>query len=275
MLVGLVGVHGLSKRLAARPRHASCNKCPRTERHRLTLRVFLVSLLEFNPMLKKSLLMAALALGVSLSASAKEWKEIRVAIDPTYKPFTFKTADGKPTGFDVDIAQALCDEVKAKCQVDFTSKYYNTLSQIVVKSDIKTDGSPASLKGKKIGVLKGSTQEKYAMGELKKAGVTVVPYEAQDQVYLDIKSGRLDGTVADIMEVKGGFLDTPDGKGFGFVGQPLKFPKYFGEGVGAAVRKSDKDLKEALTKAIGTIRANGKWQQISDTYFKGTDIWGD
>jgi arginine/ornithine transport system substrate-binding protein len=29
----------------------------------------------------------------------------------------------------------------------------------------------ASLKGKKIGVLKGSTQEKYALGELKPAGV--------------------------------------------------------------------------------------------------------
>lgn len=260
-------------------------------------------------MLKKSLLLAAMALGVSLSASAKEWKEIRVAIDPTYKPFTFKTADGKPTGFDVDIAQALCDEVKAKCvfveqvwdsmipgltakkydtiissmsiteerlrQVDFTSKYYKTPSKIVVKTDLKSDGTPASLKGKKIGVLKGSTQEKYAMGELKPAGVTVVPYEAQDQVYLDIKAGRLDGIVADIIEVDGGFLSTPDGKGYGFVGQPLLMPKYFGDGVGAAVRKSDKDLKAALDKAIQTIRGNGKWQKISDTYFKGIDIWGN
>ncbi|MGB4060393.1 MAG: ABC transporter substrate-binding protein [Burkholderiaceae bacterium] len=260
-------------------------------------------------MLKKSLMLGAVALALSATVSAKEWKEVRVAIDPTYKPFTFKTADGKPTGFDVDIAQALCDEMKAKCvfveqvwdsmipgltakkydtiissmsiteerkrQVDFSTKYYNTLSQVVVKSDLKIDGSPASLKGKKIGVLKGSTQEKYAMGELKKAGVNVVNYEAQDQVYLDIKAGRIDGTVADIMEVKGGFLDTPDGKAYGFVGQPLKFPKYFGEGAGAAVRKSDKDLKEAFNKGIATIRANGKWKQISDKYFPGTDIWGD
>ncbi len=260
-------------------------------------------------MIKKTLLLGAVALAMSATVSAKEWKEVRVAIDPTYKPFTYKTADGQPTGFDVDIALALCTKLKAKCtfveqawdgmipglmakkydaivssmsvteerkrQVDFTSKYYNTLSQIVVKSDIKTDGTPASLKGKKIGVLKGSTQEKYAMGELKKAGVNVVNYEAQDQVYLDIKSGRLDGTVADIMEVKGGFLDTADGKGYGFVGQPLKFPKYFGDGMGAAVRKSDKDLKEALNKGIASIRASGKWKQISDKYFPGTDIWGD
>jgi arginine/ornithine transport system substrate-binding protein len=46
-------------------------------------------------------------------------------------------------------------------------------------------------------VLKASTQEKYALGELKTKGVDVVSYDAQDQVYLDIKAGRLDGTVAD------------------------------------------------------------------------------
>ena len=32
---------------------------------------------------------------------------LKVAIDPTYEPFTFKTADGKPTGFDVDMATAM------------------------------------------------------------------------------------------------------------------------------------------------------------------------
>ena len=41
------------------------------------------------------------------------------------------------------------------------------------------------------------------MGELKPAGASIIPYEAQDQVYLDIKSGRLDGTVADKVEVNG------------------------------------------------------------------------
>jgi arginine/ornithine transport system substrate-binding protein len=258
-------------------------------------------------MLKKSLLLGAVALTLSATVSAKEWKEVRVAIDPTYKPFTFKTADGQPTGFDVDIAEALCAQLKAKCtfveqpwdamipgltakkydaiissmsvteerlkQVDFTSKYYNTPSKIVVKSDVKFDG-PASLKGKNIGVLKASTQEKYAKGVLTPAGVNVKSYEAQDQVYLDIKAGRLDGTVADIVEVQGGFLDTPDGKGYVFVGQPLSDKKYFGEGIGVAIRKGDKDLKEALNKGIKAIRADGSWMKISEKYVPGVDIWG-
>jgi arginine/ornithine transport system substrate-binding protein len=260
-------------------------------------------------MFNKTLLLGAMVMAASFGATAKEWKEIRVAIDPTYKPFTYKTADGKPTGFDVRIAQALCDKVKAKCtfveqqwdamipglmakkydtiissmsvteerlrQVDFTSKYYNTPSKIVVSKSIKTDGTPASLKGKKIGVLKGSTQEKYAKGELAPAGVTVVGYDAQDQVYLDIKAGRLDGTVADVVEVQGGFLDTADGKNHVFVGQALRMKKYFGEGVGVAMRKSDKDLKIALDKAIKEIRTDGTWKKIADEFVPGVDIWGE
>lgn len=258
--------------------------------------------------MKKSLLLGALALAFSASVFADQIKEIRVGIDATYKPFTYKTPDGKPTGFDVDIANALCNLItkkdcvfvespwdgiipglqakkfdaivssmsiteERKRVVDFTGKYYNTPSRVVVKLDSGIKNIPADLKGKKIGVLKASTQEKYARGELEKAGAIVVPYEAQDQVYLDIKAGRLDGTVADSVEVFQGFLSTADGKGWGFVGPMLNDPKYFGEGAGIAVRKGDTALKKALDDGIKTIRANGTWKKINDKYFS-FDVWG-
>lgn len=237
--------------------------------------------------------------------------ELKVAIDATYEPFTFKTPDGKPTGFDVDIASALCEQIKRKCvfveqawdgmipgllakkydviissmsiteerlkQVDFTDKYYNTPSKIVLKKDIKFDG-PASIKGKKIGVLKASTQEKYALGELKKAGVQVVSYEAQDQVYLDINAGRLDGTVADVMEVTGGFLSKPGAENYQFVGPALSdFVQYFGTGAGVALAKGQDDLKTQLNSAIKAIRENGTYKTINDKYFAkyGIDVYGE
>jgi arginine/ornithine transport system substrate-binding protein len=243
---------------------------------------------------------AAPAAAPAAPAAPAELPELKVAIDPTYEPFTFKTPDGKPTGFDVDIAEAVCAEIKRKCVyveqvwdsmipglqakkydvivssmsiteerqkvVDFTDKYYKTPSRIVVKS-----GTPftdvASLKGKKIGVLKGSTQEKYAMGELRPAGVSVVPYEAQDQVYLDIKSGRLDGTVADTVEVTGGFLSKPEGQGYGFVGPLLNDVKYYGTGIGIALRQGETQLKDELNAAIKAIRSNGTYDTISKKYF--------
>ena len=243
-------------------------------------------------------------------AAAAEPAVLKIAIDPTYEPFTFKTADGKPTGFDVDIANALCDQMKRKCEfveqvwdsmipglnakkydviissmsitddrlkeVDFTDKYYNTPSRIVLKKGTKfTDA--ASIKGKKIGVLKGSTQEKYAMGDLKPAGVVVNSYEAQDQVYLDIKSGRLDGTVADYMEVTGGFLSKPEGAKYELVGPDLKEPKYFGYGAGIALRKGEDKLKGELNEAIKAIRGNGTYKTLNDKYFAkfNIDVYGE
>jgi arginine/ornithine transport system substrate-binding protein len=244
------------------------------------------------------------------AAPAPEMAVLKVAIDPAYEPFTFKTSDGKPTGFDVDIANALCEQIKRKCEfveqvwdsmipglnaqkydviissmsitddrrkeVDFTDKYYNTPSRIVLKNNIKFSDI-ASIKGKKLGVLKGSTQEKYAMGELKSAGVIINAYEAQDQVYLDIKSGRLDGTVADFIEVTGGFLSKPEGANYTAVGADLKDPKYFGYGAGIALRKGEDKLKGDLNEAIKAIRASGTYKTLADKYFAtyNIDVYGE
>lgn len=246
-------------------------------------------------MLSSVLLVAGGALALSAQAA-----DLKVAIDPTYEPFTYKTADGKPTGFDVDIANAICAQIKRNCVfveqvwdsmipglqarkydvvvsslsitderkrvIDFSDRYYKTPSAIVVKKGTAY-ANPASLKGKRIGVLKGSTQEKWAMGELKPAGVTVVPYEAQDQVYLDINAGRLDGTVADKVEVHGGFLRKPEGKDFGYVGPDQYETKYYGDGIGIGMRKGQKDLKDQINQAIKTIRSNGTYSTIAKKYF--------
>ena len=247
-------------------------------------------------MAKKFLGLALLAACATLAQAA----DLKVAIDPTYEPFTYKTPDGKPTGFDVDVANAICAELKRNCVfieqvwdsmipglqarkydvivsslsiteerkrvIDFSDRYYKTPSAIVVKKGTPYTG-PASLKGKRIGVLKGSTQEKWAMGELKPAGVTVVPYEAQDQVYLDINAGRLDGTVADKVEVHGGFLRKPEGKDYGYVGHDQYETKYYGDGIGIGMRKGQKDLKEQINAAIKTIRSNGTYNTIAKKYF--------
>ena len=240
------------------------------------------------------------------SAGARDWTAVRIGVDATYKPFTFKTADGQLTGFDVDIAKALCVEMKVQCSfvesswegiipglrankfdaivssmsiteerkkaVDFTNKYYQTPTAVIAKAG-SIDGSPASLKGKRVGVLKASVQETYAKGELAKAGATVVSYDSTQQSYLDLRSGRLDAVVVDKFEGRGGFVDTPDGKGFAFVGPDLVDPKYFGTGAGIAVRKTDADLRDRFDVALKAIRANGTWKKVADRYFD-FDVYG-
>ena len=105
------------------------------------------------------------------------------------------------------------------------------------------------------------------MGELKTAGVNVVSYQSQNQVYLDLHAGRLDGTVADKVEVQGGFLRKPEGKDYGYVGPDQYDVKYYGEGIGIAMRKGQKELKQQLDEAIDTIRKNGTYGKIAKKYF--------
>jgi arginine/ornithine transport system substrate-binding protein len=241
-----------------------------------------------------------IALAVAAIAAPVFAADLKVAVDPTYEPFTYKTPQGEVTGFDVDIAKAVCEQIKRKCVfveqvwdsmipglqakkydvivssmsmtderrrvVDFSDRYYKTPSAVVLKKNVEYKG-PASAKGLKIGVLKGSTQEKWAIGELKPAGATIVPYEAQDQVYLDVKSGRLDGTVADKVEVNGGFLRKPEGADYGYKGPDQYETKYYGDGIGIAMRKNQGDLKKQINEAIKTIRSNGTYSTIAKKYF--------
>lgn len=244
------------------------------------------------------------------ATSAPAAPDLRVAIDPTYEPFTYKTADGKATGFDVDFANALCEQIKRKCvleeqvwdsmipglmarkydviissmgitearlaQIDFSDRYYKTHSRMVLKKSVNFDG-PASIKGKRIGVGKATIQEKWALGELKPAGVNVVSYDAQDQVYLDLRAGRIDGTVADFVEVTGGFLSKPEGQDYQLVGPELDDPKYFGIGVGIGLRKGETALKDTLNGGIQALRANGVYKTINDKYFAkygNLDVYG-
>jgi len=258
--------------------------------------------------LKHVLLVVGLAglTAVAGNAAARDWSTVRIGVDATYTPVTFKTPDGQLAGFDIDIAKALCAEMKATCTfvesswegiipglrankfdailssmsitedrrkaVDFSDKYYQTPTSVIAKTG-SIDGSAASLKGRRVGVLKASIQEKYAKSELSKAGADVVSYDSTQQSYLDLKSGRLDAVVVDKFEGRGGFIDTPEGKGFAFVGPDLTDVRYFGTGAGIAVRKEDGDLRDRFNVALKAIRANGTWKKVADKYFD-FDIYG-
>src|SRR3546814_10420639 len=98
-------------------------------------------------------------------------------------------------------------------------------------------------------------------------------YGTQDEAYLDMVAGRLDLLLADSVALKGGFLDTEQGKDYEFVGPDFSDPKYFGDGAGIALRKDDDDLREKLNAAIDAIRANGVYKTIQDKYFD-FDVYG-
>lgn len=246
---------------------------------------------------------------MSSMVHAADWtgKEIRLAVDPTYPPLEYKTADGKLTGFGVDIANALCEQMHAKCvwvetsfdgmipgllarkfdvisssmtitpkrmeQVAFSSKISNAPARLVAQRGSPLLPEAASLKGKRVGVEQGSSQEDYARAMWQPAGVEVVAYQNQDQVYADLTSGRLDAAFQASIEASDGFLKKPEGKDFEFAGPSIEDPKFFGLGGGLGMRKQDVELRDAFNKALAAILANGTYARINKKYFD-FDIYG-
>ncbi|TDM08204.1 MAG: ABC transporter substrate-binding protein [Ideonella sp. MAG2] len=257
-------------------------------------------------MQRRPLLTALTLAFVALTAQAQapDWKKIRIGVEGAYPPFSEVGTDGKLKGFDIDMAMALCAEMKAECslvqqewdgmipalqarkfdaiiasmaitperqkQVNFSDKYYNTPPAFFGKGSAR-DISPAALKGKKIGVQRATSHDRYAAAYYKDS--EIVRYAKQDEVFLDLAAGRIDAALCDQVAGVEGFLKKPMGKGFGVLGQPKDDPAIFGTGSGIAVRKADTALQQKLNAAIAAVRANGSYKKIQDKYFD-FDIYG-
>lgn len=249
----------------------------------------------------KKLTLTALALLAGFSASALAADELRFGVDPTFPPFESKAADGSLQGFDIDMGNAICQQMKVKCvwvqtgydgiipalqarkfdailsamamtdkrrqQVAFTDMLYNTPSALLTRKDSKLQPELASLKGKTIGVAQGTTQEGFAQTMWGSKGVQVVSYPNQSEIYPDLASGRLDGTFTNAAAAESGFLKTPQGAEYHIAGKPLYDPKYFGEGVGIGLRKDDGARIAKINEAIAELHKNGTYDRLAKQYF--------
>ncbi|WP_068082143.1 ABC transporter substrate-binding protein [Polycladidibacter stylochi] len=239
-------------------------------------------------------------------AEAKEWKKVRMGTEGAYPPFNYVDASGKLTGFDVEIGQALCDEMKVECEwvtqewdgiipglvagkfdtiiasmsitderrqkISFSEKYYNTPPALAVRKDTDLTGvTPADLKDRVIGAQSSTTHAIYAEQTFVDSDVRLYP--TSEDYKLDLESGRVDGVNDDIM-VLTEWIDSDKGACCKILGTYKTVPSIHGEGAGIGVRKGDEDLAAMFSKAIKAIRANGKYKEINDKYFK-FDVYGD
>ena len=257
--------------------------------------------------MSKALLCLAFAVLLPAFAgpAAAQDKPLRLATEGAYPPFNNKTADGRLEGFDIDIGNALCAEMKVTCewvvqdwdgmipalqagkfdaivasmfiteerkkQVDFTDRYYRTPAAIAVPKDSTIAGmSAADLAGKTIGVQSSSV---YAIWVEKFLPDTVVKaYPSVQEMLLDLSNGRLDAVNDDLVVIDD-FLGQPEGACCRIVGKIEPIPEIHGPGAGIAVRKGD-PLAARFNDALKAIRANGAYKLINDKYFK-FDLYGD
>lgn len=231
-------------------------------------------------------------------AQADDQTKLRIATEGTYPPFSY-LENGELTGFDVDIAKALCEKMKAQCtvvsqewdgmipglmsgkfdaivasmnvteerkkKIDFSDKYYATPARfITVKDSGITDVTPAGLDGKTVGVQVSTTQANYLEAKYPKA--IVKQYKTVDDATMDLANGRLDTVFSD-SAILYTWMKGKDGGCCAFVGQDIKDESVFGIGKGVGIRKEDQALKAKFNDAIKAILADGTYQKINAKYF--------
>ena len=237
--------------------------------------------------MKKLVLSLSLVLAFSsaTAAFAAIPQKIRIGTDPTYAPFESKNSKGELVGFDIDLANELCKRIKAQCTyvenpLDALIPSLKAKKIDVIMSSLSitekrqqeiafTDKLYAadSLKGKRVGVLQGTTQETYGNEHWAPKGIEIVSYQGQENIYADLTAGRIDAAFQDEVAASEGFLKTPVGKDYKFGGPSIKDVKLFGVGTGMGLRKDDNELREALNKAFAEMRADGTYDKLAKKYF--------
>jgi len=259
--------------------------------------------------MKKGLLISVM-FSLLLSATTvlgADIKSVRIGTEGAYPPFNLIDKNGELQGFDVDIAKALCEAAKVKCEfvvqdwdgmipgllakkydaiiasmaitsermekVAFTDKYYMTPARFVARKGTNFELSPEGLAGKAIGVQRGTTHENFVRDNFGD-DVTIKSYATQDEANMDLVSGRVALVLADSVVLLNGFINTDAGQDYEFIGRGYTDEAWYGKGIGIAIRKNDQDLVALFNKAIADIRANGVYKTINNKYFN-FDVYGD
>ncbi|GKX62660.1 arginine ABC transporter substrate-binding protein [Pragia fontium] len=241
----------------------------------------------------KKLLVATLLASISLSAAAAE--KIRFATEASYPPFEFIDANNQIQGFDIDLANALCKEIKAECtfsnqsfdslvpglkfrrfeaaiaamdvtperqqQVTFTNTYYDNSAQFIAMKGKVAD--LAALKGQKVGMQNGSTHQKYLLE--KHTDIKPVAYDSYQNAILDLKSGRINAVFGDTAVVAEWLKKNDD---LASVGEKVTDNAYFGTGFAIALNQKNTDLRDKMNAALEKIKQDGTYKAIYDKWFQ-------
>jgi polar amino acid transport system substrate-binding protein len=254
--------------------------------------------------MKKSLfgsLVAGAVLAVMAVSAQAQDKVYKVGMDQTdYPPFATKDTSGKWTGWEVDLAMAVCESQGMKCeltptawdgiipalqegkidfifasmtinddrkqQVDFTHFYYDSTTIIIgPKSDTtKIDfDNPESMKGKVMGAQNATIHSKFLQARFGSAA-EIKTYDGLDTALADLGAARLD-YVQEGRSTLAPFLASEAGQPYEEKAVVPADP-IMGEGVGAAVRKGDTEMLDKLNAGIKAVVTSGKYDEITKKY---------
>jgi polar amino acid transport system substrate-binding protein len=227
-------------------------------------------------------------------------QNIRFLTDLDYPPFDYAGVDGNPAGLNVDLARLICDEIKVACTVqarpfatlldaldtsqgdaviasiaesaetrkhaDFSDPYYRTPARFVARADSPIgDVLPELVAGKKIAVVAGTAHEAYLKQMFTQADIRSYPTAQAARAAL--KDKQVDLLFGDGIALSFWLNGTDSGGCCAFRGGPFLDSRYFGEGVGIAVKPGNDVLRLALNWALFQIWEKGSFTDLWLRYF--------
>ncbi len=225
---------------------------------------------------------------------------IRFLTETDYPPFNFAGPEGHPQGFNVDLARAICEELKAACtiqmrrfetlvsalnanqgdaaiasiaataemrtKVDFTDPYYRTPARFVTKRESAIEDTlPERLEGKKVAVVAGTAHEAYVKAFFTEMEMRAYP--SADVARLALRRGDVDLLFSDAISLAFWLNGTDSENCCTFRGGPYLDSRYFGEGVAIAMRRGNDTIRLALNWALFRVWEQGKFTDLWLRYF--------
>ena len=179
-------------------------------------------------------------------------REIKFVGD-TYKNFVEGLKTDK---YDLVMNDMTPTETRRK-QVDFSVPYGVEVFRIFVRKDNSDITSKATLKGKKVGVSTGSSNETWARENLTESDIR--GYDNGALIFNDIANGRIDAVI--ISHFGGMKYAQERGIPVKEVGEPLTYQL-----AAAALAKGQKPLQDAVNKALESMLKDGTVARLSDRF---------
>ncbi len=227
-------------------------------------------------------------------------RAIRFMSDDDYPPFHFIGPDGQLTGFNIELARLICEELKLPCtiqarrwdtlltaleqnqgdaviaslaitpalrqRVQFSLSYYKTPARFIGAQSLKDfEISPTTLADKKIAVIGGSAHEEYLKIFFPKA--LRRSFNDPDALRRALLQREVDLVFADAVGLAF-WLNGSEANGCcSFIGGPYTESYFFGDGVGIAMRKDAEPLRKAIDYALMKLTRDGAYTTLYLKYF--------
>ena len=229
------------------------------------------------------------------TATATTDEVLRIGTEGAYAPFNYTNADGTLGGFDVDMANALCDDMQVTCeitaqdwdgiipglkagkydaivaamsvtpereqQVAFTNPYFSNTLVFLAKKDSSFEPSNSDdINAHSIAAQRSTISSQWLENTYPKANMKL--YDTLSNAFLDLGSGRVDAMISDKLPALE-WLSSPTGSNYVLKGDEIDINDNFA----IAVRPNDEALQAKINQSLANLKANGTYDKINQKYF--------